>query len=342
MAASRSPGPLGVSGEPENLNDGTLVRTLSPPPGPIGGLTGAEQDLLLDLTQMSLDLVGIIDPTPVSDGASMALSLGRGDYSGAAISAVSMVPFIGDLAKSAKLGRYLATLRKAADTAARSLVFRRQLLPLARKLAAMLEEVRIVLPKSAQAQADAVMSKLEKALGGRRLLPLRGALQLEKVALHLLELALKARKDGKPLALYFGIGFPPPVPSSYMTVERLIESAPGGRKFLEFVDPKSGNVSYRDIEQMWLLLSERVAEAASAQSRVDVFVSPKWFKRMFPSAAVPAFIADKEFVAGAVHPQSGRYLDEAFNKIESLSLRDVQFIAVTPGGKEVARQKHRL
>lgn len=342
MAASRSPGPLGVSGDPGDLNDGTMARTSSSSPGPIGSLTGAEQDLLLDLTQMALDLAGVIDPTPVSDGASMALSLGRGDYSGAAISGASMVPFIGDLAKSAKLGRYLATIGKAADTAARNPTFRHQFLPIARKIAAALEEIRIVLPRPARAQIDAALSKLEKATGGRRLLPLRGAPQLEKVALQFLELALKGRKDGKPIALYFGIGFPPPVPSGYMTVERLIESVPGGRKFLAFVDPGSGNVSYRDVEQMWLLLSGRVAEAASAQGRVDVFVNPQWFKRMFPGAAVPATIADKEFVAGAVHAHSGRYLDEAFSKIESLSLRDVQFIAVTPSGKEVARQRHRL
>jgi hypothetical protein len=342
MAASRTPGPLGVSGEPRNLNDGTMARTIFPSPGPIGRLTDADQDLMLDLAQMALDLAGIVDPTPVSDGASMAISLGRGDYSGAAISGVSMIPFIGDLAKSAKLGRYLATLGRAADAAASNPVFRRQFPPIAKQLAAALEDVRIILPTSAQAQIDAALSKLEKALGGRRLLPLRSAPQLEKMALQLLELSLKGRKDGKPIALYFGIGFPPPVPNGYMTVERLVESVPGGKNFLAFIDPKSGNVSYRDVEQMWQMLSERVAEAASAQGRVDVFVSPQWFKRMFPSAAVPASVADKEFVAGAASKYSGRYLDEAFNKIESLSLRDVQFIAVTPGGKEVARQKHRL
>lgn len=343
MVASRSPGPLGTSGASENLADGTMIRALSPPPGSIGGLTGAEQDLLLDLTQMALDLAGIIDPTPVSDGASMTFSLGRGDYSSAAISAVSMVPLVGDLAKSAKLGRYISTLEKAAGTAARSAVFRVQLLPLARKLATVLEEVRVVLPGSAQIHVDEVLSKLEKVLGGRRLLPLRGAPQIERIALQLLEVALKHGKGERPIALYFGFKqFPPPVPPHYMTVDRLIEWAPGGREFLEYVNPKAGKVSYRDIEQMWLLLSERVAEAASAQGRVDVFVTPQWFNRMFPSSAVPASIADKEFVTGAIHRHSGRYLDEAFNKIESLSLRDVQFIAVTDGGKEVARQRHRL
>jgi len=36
MAASRSPGPLGVSDETRNLNDGTMARTLAPSPGLIG------------------------------------------------------------------------------------------------------------------------------------------------------------------------------------------------------------------------------------------------------------------------------------------------------------------
>jgi hypothetical protein len=81
-----------------------------------------------------------------------------------------------------------------------------------------------------------------------------------------------------------------------------------------------------------------VAEAASAQGRVDVFVKPEWFRRMFPGPAVSASAADKEFVAGAVHRHSGRYLDEAFHKIESQSLRDVRFIAVTEKGEVVARR----
>ncbi|QSI78613.1 glycoside hydrolase family 24 protein [Niveibacterium microcysteis] len=36
MAGSRTPGPLGISGEAPDLNDGTLVRAPSPLPGPVG------------------------------------------------------------------------------------------------------------------------------------------------------------------------------------------------------------------------------------------------------------------------------------------------------------------
>lgn len=35
MASSRKPGPIGLSSEPEDFNDGTMIRALSPRPGPI-------------------------------------------------------------------------------------------------------------------------------------------------------------------------------------------------------------------------------------------------------------------------------------------------------------------
>ncbi|MFD1711271.1 hypothetical protein FVQ98_18615 [Ottowia sp. GY511] len=74
-------------------------------------------DLALDITQMGLDIAGIFDPTPISDGASGLISLFRGDFVGAGISALSMVPYVGDAAKLGKLGRYAETLAKAVDAA---------------------------------------------------------------------------------------------------------------------------------------------------------------------------------------------------------------------------------
>lgn len=59
--------------------------------------------LAIDLLQMALDLVGFADPTPISDGLSTLLSLARGDWAGAAVSAISMIPFAGDTFKMAKL-----------------------------------------------------------------------------------------------------------------------------------------------------------------------------------------------------------------------------------------------
>ena len=77
-------------------------------------------DLALDIAQMGLDIAGIFDPTPISDGASGLISLFRGDFLGAGISAVSMVPYLGDAAKLGKLGRYAETLAKAVEAAKHS------------------------------------------------------------------------------------------------------------------------------------------------------------------------------------------------------------------------------
>ncbi|MDO5088132.1 MAG: hypothetical protein Q4D74_11090, partial [Comamonadaceae bacterium] len=56
-------------------------------------------ELALDLTQIGLDIVGIFDPTPISDGSNALISLFRGDFLGAGLSAVSMIPYVGDAAK---------------------------------------------------------------------------------------------------------------------------------------------------------------------------------------------------------------------------------------------------
>jgi hypothetical protein len=64
------------------------------------------RDVRLDLVQFALDLMGLVNPA--ADAASAAISLWRGDFFGAAISAVSIIP-IGDVLKIAKLGKYAKT-----------------------------------------------------------------------------------------------------------------------------------------------------------------------------------------------------------------------------------------
>ena len=61
------------------------------------------RDLALDLTQLCFDLAGFVDPTPISDGVSGLIALGRGQWLDAAISGIAMVPYVGDLAKAGKL-----------------------------------------------------------------------------------------------------------------------------------------------------------------------------------------------------------------------------------------------
>ena len=76
----------------------------------------AELDLKLDLVQAAVDAAGLVDPTPFSDAVGAAMSVARGDWFGAAMSVVSMVPYAGDAigktAKGAKLVARMAKLRK--------------------------------------------------------------------------------------------------------------------------------------------------------------------------------------------------------------------------------------
>ena len=74
-----------------------------------------DRELMLDIGQLVLDVVGIFDPTPASDGANVLISLARGDLFGAGISAISIVPFVGDLAKVGKLGKWAQTVEAAVE-----------------------------------------------------------------------------------------------------------------------------------------------------------------------------------------------------------------------------------
>ena len=51
-----------------------------------------------------LDMIGVADPTGISDGFNALIYLGQGDFKNAGISAAGMIPYIGDTAKGARLG----------------------------------------------------------------------------------------------------------------------------------------------------------------------------------------------------------------------------------------------
>ena len=114
------------------------ARHAPPPPVDNAARAGARQadaaELALDVTQMALDIVGLVDPTPISDGVNGLISLGRGDWLGAGISAVSMIPYLGDAAKLGKLGRYAETMANAVDLAKANPAIAKQLGPAMEKL----------------------------------------------------------------------------------------------------------------------------------------------------------------------------------------------------------------
>ncbi|WP_315851928.1 RHS repeat-associated core domain-containing protein [Thermogemmata fonticola] len=60
-------------------------------------LTPQQWELVLDLAQLTLDIIGIVEPTPIADGLNMAISIWRWDISGAVLSGLGMFPWFGDL-----------------------------------------------------------------------------------------------------------------------------------------------------------------------------------------------------------------------------------------------------
>lgn len=59
-----------------------------------------------DYLELTADITGIFDPTPLSDAVGGTISLVRGDLLGAALSVASFIPYAGDaLAKPAKIAR---------------------------------------------------------------------------------------------------------------------------------------------------------------------------------------------------------------------------------------------
>jgi len=107
---------------------GELARTLDggnpSPPTPANDTAPNPVELGLDLTQLALDITGIIEPTPISDGSNTIISAGRaigslfsGDFGGAGghalngvLSAAGILPYLGDAAKAGKVGKWAQTV----------------------------------------------------------------------------------------------------------------------------------------------------------------------------------------------------------------------------------------
>jgi hypothetical protein len=161
---------------PTSIDAGTLARTSMPQPGVLGAdktalradVEQAKRALAMDIGQLVLDITGIIDPTPISDGANFLISLARRNWVDAVASAVSIVPYIGDLAKTAKLPRYIRSVRKAIEIARFDFRWARALRELFAKLKQVLDEcsklAADLLPDAAQRQLKALKDEIDNFL----------------------------------------------------------------------------------------------------------------------------------------------------------------------------------
>lgn len=127
------------------------------------------QELLWDLGQLTLDVVGIFDPTGLSDGANALISAGRGDWVGAGLSLAAVVPIVGALATAGKLGKWAETVAKAVDAAANNPAARQLLEPALRKLSdainAIPDSVMRNLPDEMRTTLEGMKAKLDGLFG---------------------------------------------------------------------------------------------------------------------------------------------------------------------------------
>ncbi|MBU0678144.1 MAG: RHS domain-containing protein [Verrucomicrobia bacterium] len=85
------------------------------------GLCAEEGTSGVDCFQGGLDVVGVFDPFGVADGLNALIYLGRGQKGNAAISAVGLIPYLGDLGKAGKYGAKAVNVTSKARSAERAL-----------------------------------------------------------------------------------------------------------------------------------------------------------------------------------------------------------------------------
>jgi hypothetical protein len=147
----------------EELDSRATQQVQSQAAASSGDIAKQKAELALDLTQIGLSVAGIFDPTPISDGIDGVISLLRGDFLGAGISVVSMVPYIGDAAKLGKLGKFAETIAKAVDLAKLDPAFAKTIGPALDKIRDTLNAVPLdSLPKPAREALESMKTKLDE------------------------------------------------------------------------------------------------------------------------------------------------------------------------------------
>lgn len=141
----------------------TQLESQLPADGPDPAeLARQKRELTLDLTQMALDLAGLIDPTPISDGANGIVSLFRGDFLGAGISALGIIPYVGDLAKVGKLGKFVKTMERVVEIARVDARFAEAVRPLLNRIKGALDAVPLdSLPGAVREPLQALKGKVD-------------------------------------------------------------------------------------------------------------------------------------------------------------------------------------
>lgn len=118
----------------------------------------------LDLGQVALDIIGIFEPTPFADLTNAGISVLRGDFKGAGISAAGALPYLGDLAKAGKLGRWAQTVSNAVSLALSNSRVAQQLSPHLARVAQVIDRIPTSvlerLPRDVRAKLSGIRSQI--------------------------------------------------------------------------------------------------------------------------------------------------------------------------------------
>ena len=117
------PSSIDASLEPLELDDGTDLSLE-------GEAMNEDTALVLELTETGFDVTGLVDPTPCCDAGGAVCAGARGDWKGASISVVGMIPYFGDLAKLGKLAKKVKMIERVIERCRESAAFAERARPL--------------------------------------------------------------------------------------------------------------------------------------------------------------------------------------------------------------------
>jgi hypothetical protein len=267
--------------------------------------------LALDITQIGLDIVGIFEPTPFADGANTLISLGRGDWLGAGLSAIGIVPYLGDLAKFGKMGKWAKTVANGVELAARNPEAAKLLEPALRKVhdavKAIPDSVLKKLPDDAQdairgmkKQLDEFFSPANRSLSDIPVSELNRATILGK--LDTLDVATKPNTA----TFYSGRGAREAAEKHAAANGRVtLETTTGGRQLddLKLFDDTVKDVNGDAAMEIWGKVSTRYADEASG--RVMAFVNNPRPNSVFLTQELPALLRNGKVTEIVVRGGSG-------------------------------------
>lgn len=170
QTSGNAPGIVSRSPDPTDLSkiDGSIISKLRKVAD--DWMSGAKNldpmvfSLGLDLSQFALDIIGVVEPTPVADAINTGISAARGDWWGAGFSALGMIPYVGDLAKAGKLGAYAKSVTQAIELASKSPQVAKLLRPVMEILTDSLRSTEKYLPSKIATAVSSMRNQLDTFL----------------------------------------------------------------------------------------------------------------------------------------------------------------------------------